>query len=765
MNFDKITILDETDATSKDALNIDNEALNIDIACYALSSDAENVKQVMTEYEAMKNAMLQRASSTLKTVAAKASVKRTAMPFSMPTISNRTDFPNHITHRDITTKPEDQGSLGTCAMWTATTVCEMILWKLTGKYMEFSDDEIYNIYLDCQAGYGQMFTYSYQYLITNSYQRMNMRKSATDWKIHELLDKGERYYLDQWGKVIGDDAIKNTALSPWYHILHYNDDDHRKNHYPDKFSEICFIAKNYIDNSIYRIYNTTGKNGKEDQLSPNEVKHLAFCSNFPMKSGIPGHAVTFYEIDQSNVDFNSSWNASDVCVLRFPYQNVKPYYKQCTNTQTGKVDTRFGGGLQLLEYFDRKLESASTAYQLRVSQAEHVHVIGTAEVEQFKSGEVIQLSACPDDGYYFKCWSDGNTDNPCQVLIDSDKTICAEVSRTVVDDILYKLSVLTSDTFTISAAISPQVNSNGKSGFKYGTLQTLKCIPQNGAKFVEWGNGISANPYVFSITQDTTICPVVNPSIQISTCNCKISNTEFYMDKYPVKEHSAINDRVGMYFNITHDRKYLRNEIDFTLNTLKETVYSDGEFVVQINGKGNFTGTSQISSMLRRYTDFDIIVGYESFDDSGKLIYNIINDDESVLSTYGTVTHAYICELTAPDAFKTTPLDIKYLNPLNMHSYKQVDSSTLLFTLGGSSWRTSHIYPTSESNISICIEFTPSTKYDVVDFTVAQHNTDYRLTFGALSSAYDSTLKTTTKLIEIQRCAYHDIFVHLRDKS
>ena len=101
MNFDKITILDETDESII-------EPINIDIACYALSSDAENVKQVMTEYAVMKEDRLQQTGFTRKAVAAKASTKHDDMrTFSMPAISKRTDFPNHITHRDITTKPEN----------------------------------------------------------------------------------------------------------------------------------------------------------------------------------------------------------------------------------------------------------------------------------------------------------------------------------------------------------------------------------------------------------------------------------------------------------------------------------------------------------------------------------------------------------------------------------------------------------------------------------------------------------------------------------
>lgn len=63
----------------------------------------------------------------------------------------RTVFPNRLTLRDVTTKPEDQGSHGSCAVWSSTTVAEMILWKIFGRYVEFSDDEIYNIYLDMVA--------------------------------------------------------------------------------------------------------------------------------------------------------------------------------------------------------------------------------------------------------------------------------------------------------------------------------------------------------------------------------------------------------------------------------------------------------------------------------------------------------------------------------------------------------------------------------------------------------------------------------------
>ena len=140
MNFDKANLIGD-----------DNSMMSIcDNLLSALNLGDTNAIELIDEYMFALNSLVKTGKLDPDAQSIKAQkLKSMKLPFKVAAYDGRTDFPSHITHRDITTKPEDQGSYGTCAMWTSTTVLEMIIWKLTGRYLEFSDDEIYNIYLDC----------------------------------------------------------------------------------------------------------------------------------------------------------------------------------------------------------------------------------------------------------------------------------------------------------------------------------------------------------------------------------------------------------------------------------------------------------------------------------------------------------------------------------------------------------------------------------------------------------------------------------------
>ena len=65
-----------------------------------------------------------------------------------------------------------------------------------------------------------------------------------------------------------------------------------------------------------------------------------------------------------------------------------------------------------------------TYYTITVS----VEAEGTGEVTgsgTYKEGETVLLTAIPTEGYKFEKWSDGNTDNPRSIVIESDITLTA----------------------------------------------------------------------------------------------------------------------------------------------------------------------------------------------------------------------------------------------------------------------------------------------------------------------------------------------------
>lgn len=541
----------------------------------------------------------------------------TKMLFSIPQVNTKTEFPTYYSHRDITTKPEDQEDYGTCAMWTATTVCEMLIWKLTGRYMEFTEDEIYNIYLDCSIAHGEYRQMLFTKLFycnnfdTPSYQRYLYRRSG-EWQFQNTpFDSGETYYINDWGRVINHiatDVIEYTKYSPWYHIFHYNDEDHRKNHYPDKFSEICFIAKNYIGDNIYRFYNSTNEWYGDNQPSPKELKHHVFCSNFPLKCGIPGHSVAFYNYDNSYTRFNSSWNNKEVCQLQFPYDDQKPYYGTCLNLDTNKADTRFNGGLYEIEYFDRKLTEKEN-YILKILESQNGEVIGTAQYDSFKKGTPIQLKAIPDTGYHFIKWNDGNLSNPRKFEISCDTELQAIFSSIKPTNRTQKITIAENNDYTIEGV------SNGQN-IKYGESISLTCIPNPGGSFIEWGDGNTNNPRTFEISDDLFINPVVELQKDISNYSVYIDDTYSYYMKLPVGYSDIFqyilvmdeNDREPAYMDQYEAKNVLINDVHYTTSVLYENIEDDDRYEVQITGKGCYKGTINKEITLRRTVSINMFV-------------------------------------------------------------------------------------------------------------------------------------------------------------
>ena len=52
----------------------------------------------------------------------------------------------------------------------------------------------------------------------------------------------------------------------------------------------------------------------------------------------------------------------------------------------------------------------------------------------YNAGATASLAAIPADGYYFKKWGDGNTDNPREILVDHDIVLAAFFEGTGVDE-------------------------------------------------------------------------------------------------------------------------------------------------------------------------------------------------------------------------------------------------------------------------------------------------------------------------------------------
>ncbi len=122
------------------------------------------------------------------------------------------------------------------------------------------------------------------------------------------------------------------------------------------------------------------------------------------------------------------------------------------------------------------------------STAENGRVEGTGKYDY---GTTATLTAIANEHYHFVRWSDGNIDNPRTITIEGDATYTAEFAI---------------DQFTITATCDIQYGEvTGDGVYDYGTRITLTAIPNSGYEFKQWSNGLTYNPYRFTVVSDLTL--------------------------------------------------------------------------------------------------------------------------------------------------------------------------------------------------------------------------------------------------------------------
>ena len=96
--------------------------------------------------------------------------------------------------------------------------------------------------------------------------------------------------------------------------------------------------------------------------------------------------------------------------------------------------------------------------------------------------------------YRFRCWNDGNTENPRSFVLTQDTAFTATVNNQ------YVLSGM-SEHGTIT----------GAGEYPYGSYVMLAVIPDNGYKFVRWSDGTIYNPYSLVLEEDFSVEAIMEP--------------------------------------------------------------------------------------------------------------------------------------------------------------------------------------------------------------------------------------------------------------
>ncbi|MDD6358256.1 MAG: InlB B-repeat-containing protein [Bacteroidales bacterium] len=109
----------------------------------------------------------------------------------------------------------------------------------------------------------------------------------------------------------------------------------------------------------------------------------------------------------------------------------------------------------------------------------------------------ITLTATANEGYHFKQWNDGVTTNPRTVTATQDSTFTAEFE-------------INEYTITSVAGSNGSVSPSGANKIAHNGNITLTATANEGYHFKQWNDGVTTNPRIITVTQDSTFLAEFN---------------------------------------------------------------------------------------------------------------------------------------------------------------------------------------------------------------------------------------------------------------
>ena len=133
----------------------------------------------------------------------------------------------------------------------------------------------------------------------------------------------------------------------------------------------------------------------------------------------------------------------------------------------------------------------------------------------YTEGKSTSITATPDSEYVFVNWSNGSTDNPLSVTVNSNQTITANFEKRK-----YPLTL----SITGSGTVSEEIISAGKSTTEYtsGSTIQLTATPSQDWSFVGWSGSVSSSENPIELT--------VNESKNV-TATFEISSLQLFSNK------------------------------------------------------------------------------------------------------------------------------------------------------------------------------------------------------------------------------------------
>jgi len=156
---------------------------------------------------------------------------------------------------------------------------------------------------------------------------------------------------------------------------------------------------------------------------------------------------------------------------------------------------------------DLSAEFQPIYHMLTIEESIGGQVTADPYYDQYIEGQEVVVTATPDNGYEFVCWSDGVRANPRTLTMDKDYIISATFRSTDIPENNY--------TLTLTHSTGGYVTRDpAKDYYESGERVYIEAIAHDGYIFQGWSDGSTETLRGISITQDTIIHASFVPAIQ-----------------------------------------------------------------------------------------------------------------------------------------------------------------------------------------------------------------------------------------------------------
>ena len=182
-------------------------------------------------------------------------------------------------------------------------------------------------------------------------------------------------------------------------------------------------------------------------------------------------------------DFRSEDIPSSALII-VPCGTSALYRAKFHENETGDDTRGYFGGYSLIENCGT---IHNNSYTIETSDVNAGTVSGANGASV---GETVTLTATPKEGYRFKQWSDGNTENPRTVTITEGMNLKAEF-----EILVFTINVVPNNVSYGSAS--------GSGEYEYGNTAFIMASANNGYKFVKWNDGNTAVIRTIKVKKDS----------------------------------------------------------------------------------------------------------------------------------------------------------------------------------------------------------------------------------------------------------------------